>query len=91
MRAKITLGLGALAVGLVMAAAPVFAQSGPYYPSDRKLNDNGSVYEPGPASTAKQPAGPLYNYVPPQAGHGQYFTSDRKLNDNGSVDEPRSQ
>ena len=85
------MGIGLLALGVCAAAAPALAQSS-YYPSARKLNDNGSVNEPGPAAgtgaAAQRPARDqrLVNQAPaPQRG---FYPSDRKPNDNGSVDEP---
>ena len=82
--------LGALALVLGLATVPAVAQQSPFYPSDRKVNDNGSVYEPGPgASPAARQSNRhehLLNYQP--QAQNRYYPSDRKLNDNGSVDEP---
>jgi hypothetical protein len=84
------MALGLLA-GICAAAAPALAQSS-YYPSARKLNDNGSVTEPGPvAGNAAAVAQPvrgrrLVNQAPtPQH---QSYSSARKADDNGSVEEP---
>jgi hypothetical protein len=86
------MGIGLLTVGVCAAAASALAQSS-YYSSARKLNDNGSVSEPGPAAgnaaAARQPVRGrrLVNYQAPTPQH-QYYPSARKANDNGSVDEP---
>jgi hypothetical protein len=86
------MGIGLLVLGACAAAAPALAQSS-YYPSARKLNDNGSVSEPGPvagnAAAVRRPVRErrLVNYQAPTPQH-QYYSSARKADDNGSVDEP---
>lgn len=87
------MGIGLLALGVCAAAAPSLAQSS-YYPSSRKLNDNGSVNEPGPAAgngaAVRQPVSGgrlVNNYQAPTPQH-QSYPSARKADDNGSVDEP---
>jgi hypothetical protein len=87
------MGIGLLALGLCAAAAPALAQSS-NYPSARKLDDNGSVSEPGPvagngAAVQRPVRGRrlVNNYQAPTPQH-QSYPSARKANDNGSVDEP---
>jgi hypothetical protein len=87
LRTKMLIGVAALAFG-VTATAAAFAQS-TYYPTSRRLDDNGSVYEPGPgpgfassAYVARQ------ERVTPVQPARQYYATDRKADDNGSVDEP---
>ena len=99
LRTRIGVGLAALTLGMSFASA-AFAQS-TYYPNDRRLDDNGSVYEPGSAlsmnanTDANTNARPthrhahLVNYAPHTSPTGrQYFPNDRRADDNGSVDEP---
>lgn len=89
------IGIGLLALGLGAAAAPALAQE--HYPSARKLDDNGSVSEPGPApgntAAVRRPVRRrrLVNYQgqrPQQPAPHQYYSSARRADDNGSVDEP---
>jgi hypothetical protein len=90
LRARMLFGVAALAFGVTSTAA-AFAQSGPYYPSDRKLDDNGSVYEPGPGPGAAARAYVAREervHLTPVAPARQYYPTDRKPDDNGSVDEP---
>jgi len=90
-RATMGLGLGVLAFGVCLASAQAFAQSS-YYPSARKLDDNGSVSEPSPTgenanAMVRQPVrAPLVSQAPTQ--QRQYYSSARHADDNGSVDEP---
>jgi hypothetical protein len=95
LRTRIGVGLATLTLGMSIASAAAFAQSTSYYPSDRKLNDNGSVSEPGStpsASTSTRHTGRrahLINYAPqPSRTAKQHWPNDRKPDDNGSVDEP---
>jgi hypothetical protein len=87
---KISIGVAALAFGVSLVSVAAFGQYGPYYPTDRKVDDNGSVYEPGPGAAAvkQQPVRQTHvlNYAPQQSR--QYYPTDRKPDDNGSVDEP---
>ena len=98
---RVAAALGAVALAVLMTG-PSFAQDHTYYPSSRRLNDNGSVDEPGPAASA-QPIhvasahhrGHLVNqagYTPAPAWSinfpGQYFPGVRRASDNGSVYEP---
>ena len=87
------MGIGLLALGVCATAVPALAQNSPY-PSARKVNDNGSVDEPGPGAgnpaAVQRPArgGRLVNSYQAPAPQHQYYPSARKANDNGSVDEP---
>jgi hypothetical protein len=96
LRIRIGVGLAALTLGMSIASAAAFAQS-TYYPNDRRLDDNGSIYEPGSALSmnANTNAGQtrrrahLVNYAPHTSPTGrQYYPNDRRADDNGSVDEP---
>jgi hypothetical protein len=69
------MALGLLA-GICAAAAPALAQSS-YYPSARKLNDNGSVTEPGPVTGNATPY-----------GNRSVAGDSPGADDNGSDDEP---
>jgi hypothetical protein len=87
------MGIGLLALGVCSAAATALAQSS-NHPSARKLDDNGSVSEPGPvagngAAVQRPVRGRrlVNNYQAPTPQH-QSYPSARKANDNGSVDEP---
>lgn len=94
-RARTGAALAALALGMSIASTAAFAQFGPYYSSDRKVNDNGSVYEPTSAANRSmtEPVRHrrhLVNYAPrtqetSQARH--YYPGVRRPDDNGSVDE----
>lgn len=94
-RKTMSVGLSALAFAIGLASVPAFAQSA-HYPSARKLDDNGSVSEPGPAGGNAAISRPsrrrrrLVNYQAPQTQPPphQYYPSARKADDNGSVDEP---
>jgi hypothetical protein len=92
--ARIGVCAAALTLGMSLASAAAFAQFGSYYPNDRKLNDNGSVYEPSPGLSAstRQPSRRehLVNYAPQisRTKLRQYWPNDRRPDDNGSVDEP---
>lgn len=52
LRARTGVGLVALVLGMSFASAAAFAQFGSYYANDRKLDDNGSVYEPNSGPSA---------------------------------------
>jgi hypothetical protein len=99
LRVRIGVGLAALTLGMSFASA-AFAQS-TYYPNDRRLDDNGSVYEPGSALSMNANTNAdtntrqtrrrahLVNYAPHTSPTGrQYYANDRRADDNGSVDEP---
>jgi hypothetical protein len=101
LRTRIGVGLAALTLGMSFASAAAFAQSSSYYPNDRRLDDNGSVYEPGSTLSANANANTnanvtqtrrrahLINYAPqPSRALRQYYPNDRRADDNGSVDEP---
>jgi hypothetical protein len=93
LRTRIGVGLAALALGMSFASAAAFAQSTSYYPNDRKLDDNGSVSEPGSAPSASTThtgrRAHLINYAPQtNPTLRQYYPNDRRADDNGSVDEP---
>jgi hypothetical protein len=97
LRVRISVGLVAMALGMSFASEAAFAQFGSYYPNDRKLDDNGSVYEPGSGPTASASTGTrhrsrhaqLINYAPQTSrALRQYWPNDRRPDDNGSVDEP---
>lgn len=92
LRSQASIGLAALALAMSVGSVAAFAQFGPYYPAARKLNDNGSVYEPGPgpapAAMRHLRHARLYNYAPQYQPQRRYYPAARKLNDNGSVDEP---
>lgn len=90
---RIGVGLAALTLGISVTFGAAFAQFNSYYPNDRRLDDNGSVYEPGPGPSAstRLPAQreQLINYAPQTSRTlRQYWPNDRRLDDNGSVDEP---
>jgi hypothetical protein len=104
MHRQIAAGLGALAL-VTFASVPSFAQTKSYYPSVRRVNDNGSVDEqgPGPAVNTQRPLymthalqhrrhhGHYVNQVvdTAPATPSKYFPGVRRANDNGSVYEPR--
>ncbi len=94
MRAKITLSLAALALGVALAAAPALAQSatGGAGTHQNALR-SGSAWSNAKIEQQQRgyTGGPLYNYVAPQPAAGQFCPSARKMNDNGSFDEPRCQ
>lgn len=82
-----------IAIGvLALSVVPALAQSA-RYPSDRRVDDNGSVNEPGPGGSAA--AGPqmrmqepLQNSARTMPQQQRYYPSSRRADDNGSVNEP---